>query len=203
MKAIALIGTLLAMAGGVRAQDRQVVRPPATIAGLPFSPAVRVGNMLYLSGQLGIVPGTPQLADTGITGQTRQALENVKALLVYSGSSLERVVKCTVFLSDIRDFAAMNAVYTAYFPKDPPARSTVAVSGQAHGWVEGFWLRRYTVTTAAAPATAINNALVRAPDGSRVRMTPASDSGMRRGSPFTNPTRLSALTRAESKITTE
>jgi 2-iminobutanoate/2-iminopropanoate deaminase len=127
------LGGLLVMAGGVRAQDRQVIRPPGSVSALPFSPAIRVGNMLYLSGQLGIVPGTPQLADTGITGQTRQALENVKALLDYSGSSLERVVKCTVFLSDIRDFAAMNAVYTTYFPKDPPARSTVAASGLALG----------------------------------------------------------------------
>jgi 2-iminobutanoate/2-iminopropanoate deaminase len=115
------------------AQDREVVRPPGSVAGLPFSPAVRVGNMLYLSGQLGLVPGTPQLADTGIAGQTRQALENVKAVLVYAGSSLERVVKCTVFLADIRDFAAMNAVYMTYFPQDPPARSTVGVSGLALG----------------------------------------------------------------------
>jgi 2-iminobutanoate/2-iminopropanoate deaminase len=127
------LGALLAMAGGARAQDRQVVRPPGTVTALPFSPAIRVGNMLYLSGQIGIVPGTPQLADTGITGQTRQVLENVKALLAYSGSSLERVVKCTVFLSDIRDFAAMNAVYATYFPKDPPARSTVGGSGLALG----------------------------------------------------------------------
>lgn len=127
------LGALLAIVGGARAQDRQVIRPPGTVAGLPLSPAIRVGNMLYLSGQIGIVPGTPQLADTGITGQTRQALENVKALLAYSGSSLERVVKCTVFLSDIRDFAAMNAVYATYFPKDPPARSTVAGSGLALG----------------------------------------------------------------------
>jgi 2-iminobutanoate/2-iminopropanoate deaminase len=115
------------------AQDRQVVRPPGSATGLPFSPAVRVGNMLYLSGQIGIVPGTRQLADTGIAGQTRQALENVKAVLVYAGSSLERVVKCTVFLADIRDFAAMNAVYAIYFPQDPPARSTVGVSGLALG----------------------------------------------------------------------
>jgi reactive intermediate/imine deaminase len=127
------LGALLAMAGGVSAQDRQVIRPPGSVAALPFSPAVRVGNMLYLSGQLGLVPGTPQLADTGIAGQTRQALENVKALLVYSGSALERVVKCTVFLADIRDFAKMNEVYATYFPKDPPARSTVAVNGLVLG----------------------------------------------------------------------
>ena len=111
------------------AQDRQVVRPPGAAGGLPFSPAVRVGSMLYLSGQIGILPGTPQLADTGITGQTRQALENIKALLAYSGSGLERVVKCTVFLADIRDYGKMNEVYAGYFPKDPPARSAVAVSG--------------------------------------------------------------------------
>ena len=115
------------------AQDRQVVRPPGSPTGLPFSPAVRVGNMLYLSGQIGIVPGTPQLADTGIVGQTRQALENIKALLAFSGSSLERVVKCTVFLADIRDFQKMNEVYASYFPKDPPARSTVGASGLALG----------------------------------------------------------------------
>ena len=115
------------------AQDRQVVRPPSSVTGLPFSPAVRVGNMLYLSGQLGIMPGAPQLADTGIAGQTRQALENVKAVLVYSGSALERVVKCTVFLADMGDFAKMNEVYATYFSKDPPARSTVAASGLALG----------------------------------------------------------------------
>jgi 2-iminobutanoate/2-iminopropanoate deaminase len=115
------------------AQDRQVVRPPGSATGLPFSPAVRIGNMLYLSGQIGVLPGTRQLADTGIAGQTRQALENAKAVLVYAGSSLERVVRCTVFLADIRDFAAMNAVYAIYFPQDPPARSTVAVSGLALG----------------------------------------------------------------------
>jgi 2-iminobutanoate/2-iminopropanoate deaminase len=115
------------------ARDRQVVRPPGSVTGLPFSPAVRVGNMLYFSGQIGIVPGTRQLADTGIAGQTRQALENVKALLAYSGSTLERVVKCTVFLADMRDFAKLNEVYATFFPKNPPARSTVAVSGLALG----------------------------------------------------------------------
>jgi reactive intermediate/imine deaminase len=100
---------------------------------LPFSSAVRVGDLLFLSGQIGNVPGTRQLADGGITGQTRQALENIKTLLAFAGSSLDRVVKCTVFLADIQDFAAMNAVYATYFPKDPPARSTVAASGLAGG----------------------------------------------------------------------
>ena len=115
------------------AQQRQVIQPPGTAVGLPFSPVVRVGNMLYLSGQIGNRPGTRELADTGIAGQTRQALDNVKALLASAGSSLERVAKCTVFLVDIKDYAAMNTVYATYFPKDPPARSTVAGSGLALG----------------------------------------------------------------------
>ena len=66
-------------------------------------------------------------------GQTRQTLENIKTVLAAAGSSLERVVKCTVFLIDMRDYAAMNAVYAEYFPKDPPARSTVAGTGLALG----------------------------------------------------------------------
>ena len=113
--------------------DRQVLHGPGEGPGLPFSSAVRVGDLLFLSGQIGNVPGTRQLADGGITGQTRQALENIKAVLAFAGSSLDRAVKCTVFLADIQDFAAMNAVYATYFPNDPPARSTVAAKGLAGG----------------------------------------------------------------------
>ena len=115
------------------AQQRQVLHGPGEVSGLPFSMAVRVGNMLYLSGQIGNKIGTRELADTGIAGQTRQALENIKTVLAAAGSSLDRAVKCTVFLADIKDYAAMNAVYATYFPKDPPARSTVAGSGLALG----------------------------------------------------------------------
>jgi 2-iminobutanoate/2-iminopropanoate deaminase len=110
-----------------------VLHGPGEVSGLPFSMAVRVGNMLYLSGQIGNKPGTRELADTGIAGQTRQALENIKTVLASAGSSLDRAVKCTVFLADIKDYAAMNAVYATFFPKDPPARSTVAGSGLALG----------------------------------------------------------------------
>ncbi len=113
--------------------DRQVLHGPGEVPGLPFSSAVRVGDLLFLSGQIGNVPGTRQLAEGGITGQTRQALENIKAVLAFAGSSLDRAVKCTVFLADIQDFAAMNAVYATYFPNDPPARSTVAAKGLAGG----------------------------------------------------------------------
>ena len=113
--------------------DRQVLHGPGEVPGLPFSSAVRVGDLLFLSGQIGNVPGTRQLAEGGITGQTRQALENIKAVLAFAGSSLDRAVKCTVFLADIQDFAAMNAVYATYFPNDPPARSAVAAKGLAGG----------------------------------------------------------------------
>ncbi|HEX9488543.1 MAG TPA: Rid family detoxifying hydrolase [Gemmatimonadales bacterium] len=113
--------------------DRQVLHGPGEVPGLPFSSAVRVGDLLFLSGQIGNVPGTRQLADGGITGQTRQTLENIKAVLAFAGSSLDCAVKCTVFLADIQDFAAMNAVYATYFPTDPPARSTVAAKGLAGG----------------------------------------------------------------------
>jgi len=105
-----------------------VIHGPGEVPGLPFSSAVRVGDLLFLSGQVGNVPGTRQLVDGGVTGQTRQALENIKAVLAFAGSSLDRAVKCTVFLADIQDFAAMNAVYAAYFPKNPPARTTVVAS---------------------------------------------------------------------------
>jgi len=121
------------LAAPMAAQDHQVVNAPGAALGLPFSSAVRVGTMLYVSGQIGNTPGTRQLADTGIAGQTKQAFDNIKSVLAAAGSSLERVVKCTVFLTDIKDFAAMNAVYATYFPKDPPARSTVAGTGLALG----------------------------------------------------------------------
>lgn len=115
-----------------RAQKR-VIQLPGSLPGLPFSSAVQVGNVLYLSGQIGVLPGTRQLVDTGVTKQTQQALENMKAVLTYAGSSMERVFKCTVFLANIRDYDDMNRAYATFFPKDPPARSTVAGSGLALG----------------------------------------------------------------------
>lgn len=98
---------------------------------LPFSDAVRVGNMLYLSGKIGNIPGTSQLAEGGIQGETRQALENIRASLEKYGSSMSEVVKCTVFLADIGEWGAMNEVYKTYFPVNPPARSALGSSGLA------------------------------------------------------------------------
>jgi len=136
MRVLVLVTLGYGLAVGAAAQqptDRQVINAPGAPPGLPFSSAVRIGNVLYLSGQIGVLPGTRQLADTGVVGQTRQVFENMKAVLTYAGSSLERVFKCTVFLSNIADYARMNEVYATYFPKDPPARSTVAGSGLALG----------------------------------------------------------------------
>ncbi|MFI5206726.1 MAG: RidA family protein [Gemmatimonadales bacterium] len=131
--AVALLFTLLA-ALPLAAQERQVVQlPGATPQGLPFSPAVRAGNVVYLSGQIGFLPGTRQLAPGGIAGETRQAMENIRRVLEASGSSFARVLRCTVFLADIADYAAMNEVYATFFPSDPPARSTIAASGLAFG----------------------------------------------------------------------
>jgi len=100
---------------------------------LPFSEAVRVGHMLYLSGQIGIDPATSKLAEGGIGAETRQTLENIKASLEKHGSSMAEVVKCTVYLADINEWAAMNKVYVTYFPSNPPARSALGTSGLALG----------------------------------------------------------------------
>ena len=100
---------------------------------LPFSEAVRVGNMLYLSGQIGIDPATSKLAEGGITGETRQTLENIKASLEKHGSSMSEVIKCTVYLADIKEWAAMNEVYVTFFTSKLPARSALGTSGLGLG----------------------------------------------------------------------
>jgi 2-iminobutanoate/2-iminopropanoate deaminase len=99
---------------------------------LPFAEAVRVGDMLYLSGQLG-TDSTGQLVSGGIGPETRQALTNIAAVLARNGSSMDRVVKCTVMLADIREWAAMNAVYLEFFPEHRPARSAFGTTGLALG----------------------------------------------------------------------
>jgi reactive intermediate/imine deaminase len=125
--------TLLAAAGSLAAQEKQVIMAPGAPPGLPFSSAVRVGNLLFLSGQIGVRPGTRELVPGGIEAETRQAMENIRTVLEYAGSSLKEVVKCTVFLGDMRNYAAMNAVYASFFPTDPPARSTLGANGLALG----------------------------------------------------------------------
>ncbi len=99
---------------------------------LPFSEAVRVGNILYLSGQLG-TDSTGRLVPGGIVPETRQALANIRSALERHGSSLDQVVKCTAMLADIREWAAMNEVYLASFSSHRPARSAFGASGLALG----------------------------------------------------------------------
>lgn len=99
---------------------------------LPFSAAVRVDNMLYLSGDIGYDRDTGKLVEGGIQPETRKTLENIQAKLEMFGSSMERVVKCTVFLADIAEWSAMNEVYVEFFP-NKPARSALGSSGLALG----------------------------------------------------------------------
>lgn len=101
--------------------------------GLPFSDAVRAGDLLFVSGQIGNRPGTLEVVPGGIRSQARQALENIRTILERNGSSLDRVAKCTVFLADIAEWAAFNEVYIGFFPVHPPARSALAASGLAAG----------------------------------------------------------------------
>jgi 2-iminobutanoate/2-iminopropanoate deaminase len=98
--------------------------------GLPFSSAVRVDNTLYLSGNVGVLPGSLDLAPGGIQGETKQTLDNIRAVAEHFGSSMDKVVKCTVFLADIGEWGAMNEVYRTYF-KNPPARSALGANGLA------------------------------------------------------------------------
>jgi 2-iminobutanoate/2-iminopropanoate deaminase len=100
---------------------------------LPFSDAVRYGDLLFLAGKLGNEPGTTKLVAGGIQPETRQTLENIKASLERHGSSMDRVIKCTVFLADMAEWSKMNEVYAQYFPKNKPARSALGASGLALG----------------------------------------------------------------------
>jgi len=99
---------------------------PAAIG--PYSPAIIANGLVFTAGQTGGDPATRKLVAGGITEQTRQTLNNVKAVLEAAGTSLDNVVKTTVFLADMNDFAAMNVVYGEFFPTPYPARSTVQVA---------------------------------------------------------------------------
>lgn len=94
----------------------------------PYSQAVRANGFIFISGQIPIDPATDELLVGDIGKQTTRVLENLRAILEAAGSSLDRAVKVSVFLKDMGEFAAMNAVYAKYFPTDPPARATVQVA---------------------------------------------------------------------------
>lgn len=96
---------------------------PAAIG--PYSQAIRMGNMVFLSGQIPLHPATGEIVQGDIKVQTRQVLENLKCILEAAGSSLDKVVKTTIFMKDLNDYAAVNDVYREYFPHKPPARAAV------------------------------------------------------------------------------
>ena len=93
----------------------------------PYSQAVIHNNTLYCSGQIALIPETMKIVDGGIEEQTKQVMKNLEAILNEAGSSMDKVLKCSIFLDDMADFATVNDIYGSYFKKNPPARETVAV----------------------------------------------------------------------------
>lgn len=107
---------------------KKVIGTPKAPAAIgPYSQAIQVGNLIYTSGQIPIDPATGQLVEGGIKEQTRQSLNNIQAILQEAGLTMASVVKTTVFMADMADFAEMNSVYTEFFTEPYPARSAVAV----------------------------------------------------------------------------
>lgn len=123
---------LLAATGSVAADEPQFLNSPRAVElDRPFSEAVRAGDFLFLSGQIGEIPQTGKLAEGGLEAEARQTLINVKRVLEANDASLSDVVKCTVFLADIAEWPAFNTVYRQFFRKPYPARSALAASGLA------------------------------------------------------------------------
>ena len=94
----------------------------------PYSQAIKVGEFVYTAGQIALDPATGEIVGGGIEAQTRRVLQNLTEVLKAAGISMDKVIKTTVFMTNLADFNKMNAVYTEFFPKDPPARSTVQVA---------------------------------------------------------------------------
>jgi len=114
-------------------KQRTVISTPQAPAAIgPYSQAIRTGDLLFASGQLGLDPATGNLVN-GIEAQTRQALTNLQAVLAAAGGSVANVVKTTIFLADMADFATVNAIYGEVFRHEPPARSTVQVAALPKG----------------------------------------------------------------------
>ncbi|XQW84873.1 RidA family protein [Thalassotalea piscium] len=132
-----LIAILLTLSSQANAHPNNEIERLSTEAfktlNLPFSQAVKVNGILYLSGELGVKPGTLTLVEGGVTPQTKQALDNIKGTLEHFGSSMDKVIKCTLFLADIKEWPDVNKVYIEYFKEALPARSAVAGSGLGLG----------------------------------------------------------------------
>ena len=115
------------------ADRHAVVTPSAPAAIGPYSQAIVSGDLVFLSGQIPLDPATGELVSGDIQSETHRVLQNVAAVLEAAGSSFDRVLKTTVFLTDLADFGAMNAVYRGYFPDPAPARSTIQVAALPRG----------------------------------------------------------------------
>lgn len=114
--------------------QRDIIHTPSAPAAVgPYSQAVRAGNFVFTAGQIGLDPATGLIVEGGVEAQAQQVLANLAAVLAAAGSSLDQAVKTTIFLTDMADFAAVNAVYGAAFSASPPARSTVAVRALPKG----------------------------------------------------------------------
>jgi len=116
--------------------DKEAIRTeraPAPFQGAPYSQAIRHDQLVFVSGQLAIDPERNELVDGGIEEQTEQVLKNLQAILEEAGSSLDRLLKTTIFLADLGDFAAMNEVYAKHVGETPPARATIEVSALPQG----------------------------------------------------------------------
>lgn len=108
---------------------KNVIKTPNAPAAIgPYSVGISTGNLIFTAGQIGLDPKTGQMVEGGVEAEARQALTNLKAILEAGGSGLEKVVKTTVFLKDMADFARVNAIYAEFFVENPPARSAVAVA---------------------------------------------------------------------------
>jgi 2-iminobutanoate/2-iminopropanoate deaminase len=118
--------TALTIAGPGRNSERRAINPPGAAAGLPFSNGVAVGNMLFVSGQEGLIDG--KVVTGGIGPETQTTLENIKKVVELGGFQMTDVVTVNVYLADIGDFAEMNRVYKTMFPEPRPARTTVQVA---------------------------------------------------------------------------
>lgn len=137
-----LFTSVIAMASGLFAAGSAAAAPASVeflnsekvlARNVPFSEAVRVGDLVFLSGQLGITPGTMKLVEGGIKEEARQTMQNIKTTLETHGYSMKNLVKCTVFLADMSEWGTFNEVYRTFFDGKFPARSAMGVNGLALG----------------------------------------------------------------------
>jgi reactive intermediate/imine deaminase len=125
MRSAAFAAFLLAAVAPLAVAQRQVIVPPGQNASPTLSPAIKYGDVVYLSGQLGVARDNP---DSTIGAQTKRSLESLQKVAQAAGTNLLNATKCTVFLTDVKDFGGMNTAYREFFTKEPPARSTVVVA---------------------------------------------------------------------------